>query len=361
MSNSKLLIPEKINVGFQERKDTYTGKLAYVIYWDSKGVLRKEKSWNSWRDNSFPNLELENKPTEGFVLNKGVGGTKDSWSWNVRNEYIRVYDPRDFEFEISVANLLFILRECDCSKGKGLEGKFVYSWDGTELVLLPVTSLEYKNSVEFTALQGNQVSARDLKLGATYITKNQDKLVYLGKYRYFKYTYGKIGYVYEKRFIFCDLTNTELHPKNGYSLIGLKDVKSLSAEIDSECASDYSNMLEEYQNSLRFQNVKRLYLVDIEPEAQKSYYNYFWIEEDGRFFQIRSFNTRNGVSAEYYSGFEVKNGLVNRVEPKTNQKIHTYYFGNSIHGDYDGPIKHNKLYYETESGKTGEFKMERLY
>jgi hypothetical protein len=29
---SNIFIPDRINVGFQERKDTYTGKLAYVIY-----------------------------------------------------------------------------------------------------------------------------------------------------------------------------------------------------------------------------------------------------------------------------------------------------------------------------------------
>ena len=32
-----IFIPKKINVGFQNRKDTYTGKLAYVIYYDEDG------------------------------------------------------------------------------------------------------------------------------------------------------------------------------------------------------------------------------------------------------------------------------------------------------------------------------------
>src|SRR5689334_19185128 len=121
MNSNKLYIPDKIKVGFQKRDGTYTGKLAYVIYFDHTGKLRKEASWNSWRDYNIEPLEFDNEPTEGFVLNKGVGGVKQSYGWNTRNEYIRVYDPRDFEFEISVSNLLFILRECDCSKGKGLE------------------------------------------------------------------------------------------------------------------------------------------------------------------------------------------------------------------------------------------------
>src|SRR5271170_5491801 len=103
----QLFIPDKIKIGFQEREGTYTKKLAYVIYFDQKGVLRKEKSWESWRDKKIPALEFSNESTAGFVLNKGVGGQRCSYGWNARNEYIRVYDPRDFEFEISVANLLF--------------------------------------------------------------------------------------------------------------------------------------------------------------------------------------------------------------------------------------------------------------
>ena len=40
-------IPKKIKVGYQDRDDTYTGKLAYVIYYDEKGKLRKENSWQA--------------------------------------------------------------------------------------------------------------------------------------------------------------------------------------------------------------------------------------------------------------------------------------------------------------------------
>lgn len=175
----KLLIPKTIKVGYQNRSDTYTQKLAYVIYYDNKGVLRKEKSWNSWRDKKIPINDYENIPTEGFVLNKKTGGYKGHW--NMRNTYIRVYDPRGFEFEISVSNLLYILTQCDCSRGKGLEGKFVYAWDQTELVLLPVECEDYKNSIEFTDLQNTNVKAKELICGASYQTKSQKIITYLGK------------------------------------------------------------------------------------------------------------------------------------------------------------------------------------
>lgn len=72
MRNS-IFIPKTINVGYQDRLGTYTGKLAYVIYYDEKGKLRKETSWNGWRDKNIPNNEYDNIPTEGFVLNKKAG------------------------------------------------------------------------------------------------------------------------------------------------------------------------------------------------------------------------------------------------------------------------------------------------
>ena len=86
--NSSIFVPKTINVGYQNRSGTYTGKLAYVIYYDEKGKLRKETSWNSWRDDKIPNDEFENVPMEGFVLNKKAGDY--STGWDHRHAYCRV-------------------------------------------------------------------------------------------------------------------------------------------------------------------------------------------------------------------------------------------------------------------------------
>ncbi len=45
---STIYLPKTIKVGYQERGGTYSGKLAYVIYIDEKGKVRKETSWESW-------------------------------------------------------------------------------------------------------------------------------------------------------------------------------------------------------------------------------------------------------------------------------------------------------------------------
>lgn len=185
--DDKLNIPDNIRVGYQERSGTYTGKLAYVVFYDNKGVLRKEKSWEGWRDKKIDPQDFKNEPTSGFVLNKDAGGKRHSWSsWNTRMEKVRVYDPRDFEFEISIPNLLFILQECTSVKGKGLEGEFVYAWQGTELILLPVSCQEYKASSEFTQLQKEKITAKDVIIGHSYINKDKREVMYMGKFTWYE-------------------------------------------------------------------------------------------------------------------------------------------------------------------------------
>ena len=175
-----LYIPEKIKVGYQNRSGTYSGKLAYVIYYDDKGKLRKEPSWSNWRDESIEPDDFDNEPTGGFVLNKKVGDYKSSW--DVRHAWCRVYDPRGFEFEISIENLLFILENCNSIKGKGLEGEFVYGWDGTDLVLIPVDSADYKRFQEDkkNRKEAEYVTGSKLIAGYTYENmNNHKKMLYL--------------------------------------------------------------------------------------------------------------------------------------------------------------------------------------
>ena len=179
-----IYIPKKIKVGYQNRSDTYTKKLAYVIYYDEKNKLRKETSWNNWRDEKIEPDDFDNEPTRGFVLNKKAGDCCSEHWGNHRQAYCRVYDPRGFEFEITINNLLYILENCDCLKGKGLDGEFVYGWDGKDLILIPVDSPDYKEIKTRTdkIQNGKRFKGKDLIIGATYLTKNEEKWVYMGRF-----------------------------------------------------------------------------------------------------------------------------------------------------------------------------------
>jgi len=270
--NRQLFIPDKIKVGFCSRDDTYTKRLAYIIYYDQKGVLRKEKSWQAWRDGKIDPADFANEPTEGFVLNKGVGGARRSYGWNVRNEYIRVYDPRDFEFEISIANLLFILRECDCSKGKGLEGKFVYAWDGTELVLLPTIAEDYQQCRKYTELQGQGVKAKEMIPGAAYTTKKLQTLTYLGRFNYHtliaKNGYPKRELAVTKQHIFWD----------GKWFVVIKDLKQIGALQSDAVTPEYAELVDRFYKSANGSKVVRLCLKDA-PTHKPQPHHYGWGEE----------------------------------------------------------------------------------
>lgn len=288
----KLNIPQKIHVGFQNRNGTYTGKLAYVIYTDAKGKKRKETSWNSWRDSKIDPENFENEPTEGFVLNKGVGGQRESWGWNARNEYIRVYDPRGFEFEISVANLLFILTNCTATKGKGLEGQFVYAWDGTELVLLPVDCFEYKASSEFTELQAKKVTKAEMKEGRVYRHKNTETLIYLGRHKVrdfdngWRYTPRKENPLLENptkhKHVFYNIEQKDWHFERGFT--------KLADIIDKGCHDDYADLYTKFTGSKFVSKFEEVILEPISmTKATKGtyYHELFFIEVKNGYQLVR--------------------------------------------------------------------------
>jgi hypothetical protein len=240
--SEKMLIPKTIHVGFQDRSDTYSSRLGYVIYTDSKGVKRKEKSWDGWRSKDILPEDHSNVPMSGFVLNRNVGGTR--YGWNPRQMKVRVYDPRDFEIEVTIPNLLFILEEANSIKGKGLEGEFVYAWDGTELILLPVTSAEYAKCSEFTDNQSMKISKADMVEGHTYQMKDMTKVMYLGRHEWSERTSGKRYEPDGLKHVFLNLDN----PKNKY--IPQPGYTKLAKKLSAEVATNFADEYEAFKNSL---------------------------------------------------------------------------------------------------------------
>lgn len=252
--NSNIFLPKTISVGYQKRSDTYTGKLAYIIYTDEKGVLRKENSWQGWRDKKIESNEFNNEPTSGFVLNKKVGGY--SSGWNHRQSYTRVYDPRGFEFEISIENLLYILENANSIKGKGLEGEFIYGWEGTEILLIPVESPDYTNMKEYSDsihdFKTNKVKAKELILGATYKNKQNNKLIYLGRFDEFSAWSSKDGPINTNMYFFKEVESG----RNG-SYTTYKSPSVLIGIVDSTPVSNYAELMSDLECSPSFSPIDK--------------------------------------------------------------------------------------------------------
>lgn len=184
---AKLFIPEKLKIGFVNRANTYNGKLAYIIYYDDKGVLKKEVSWQNWRDKKIEPMEVLNKPQNGFIFNKNIQRT--GYNFGSGRSVMRVYDERGFEFEIDMDNLSCILMNSNISKSE-IDVECVFAWSGANLVLIPVNSQEYKEATEYTALQKTGISTKELVKGFSYKKKKDNTIcIYMGYMEYFDTSY----------------------------------------------------------------------------------------------------------------------------------------------------------------------------
>jgi hypothetical protein len=258
MTTTQLFIPKKLKIGFRERTDTFTKKLAYVIYYDEKNVLRKQKSWDSWRDKNIEPIELDNNPMDGFVINKNV--ERYNWSHFSNNRsYIRIYDSRGVEFEITPENLIGILMHSDCSR-RVLEGKYVYAWSGKELVLLPTNSQEYVDSVAYTKRLETKISARELTAGLSYKTKKGEDVIYMGRYDFYQMDYNEPDYSRsrhkkEKVFIFVD--------KDEKIRLDIS-VKHLSLLNSLEIVANYAELSDRILSDVRFYKDEKWEMVPVE-------------------------------------------------------------------------------------------------
>lgn len=320
---ANLFIPKKIRVGFQNRSDTFTGKLAYVIYYDEKGKIRKETSWLGWCDSKIPSVEIDNTPRNNYVFNKGIRRYSD-WGGSGRS-VIRVYDPRDFEFEITVDNLIGLLMHSDVSKRDIVE-ECVFAWAGPELVLLPVNSEEYIQSVEYTAKQDKTISAKDLVKGHIYSQKKSDtKLTYIGYYKYYQYdNWGWSRQIDKgKRHVFHDGTN-----------FVIPGVATLADTILNEVAPDYAGLVDKFFDST---NCKKLVDMLIEPAIQSDTVNDFFKKTDDKeFLHVSVYNRDNTVHPNfYYYNIDTTNGLIISNTGKRANDYWGYHAGRTSTKEYD--------------------------
>lgn len=289
--HDKLTIPEKIKVGFQNRQGTYTGKLAFVVYVDHKGKLRQERSWENWRDRSIEPMEFDNEPTTGFVLNKKVGDYSSRWGG--RRAWIRIYDPRGFEFEISVENLLFVLEHTSAIQGKGLEGEFVLAWGGSgsnsKVMLLPTNSEDYKESVKYTGLQSKKVNKKDMQEGCVYRNKENEDYIYLGRHDFFEMT----GW-YDKR-----MTRKKLHifvSADGKSRYWTqKGFTKLAEKLGDESSPLYADEFEKFKKSTHGSKVVEIIGKPAKPDFKDRYSvrGSYYVKRDDGFHRVE-FNYNYG-------------------------------------------------------------------
>lgn len=165
------------------------------------------------------------------------------------------YDPRGFEFEITVDNLLFILQECSSIKGKGIEGELIYSWDGKDLVLLPCSSEEYKESKDFTSLQTKKVTKNDITLGCLYKNKDGNTVMYLGRENWyeedFSYSHNvwKLKTTNQHIFLYVDKDDNYLGSGKSRRYWLQKGFTKLAEKLTTEASTDFADEYDKFKKS----------------------------------------------------------------------------------------------------------------
>lgn len=312
-NNNQLFIPSKIKVGYQVREDTYTKKLGFVIYYDNKGKLRQENAWKGWIKHDMG--DFDNAPTEGFVLNKDVGGTRSSYSWNTRREKVRVFDPRGFEFEIPLETLLFILQESTSTKGKGLEGEFVYAWSGKNIGIIPVNSQAYQSSIKYTKAQSAKVSTKELIPGCIYETKQMKELIYLGKFNYVDALHDwSRTFNVTKGHIFANVQPKKEERDYGYKRFHcLTSLSPMAYRLSETPVDNYAELMDEFNKSEHSVDRKRFDIInaspDNRPHSEKCRYNFYREIEPDKYeaVVVTQHSDRNPNARYYYNSYNRDN------------------------------------------------------
>jgi hypothetical protein len=146
------------------------------------------------------------------------------------------------------------LENTTCVPGKGLEGEFVYGWNGTQLILIPTSSPDYKEIQEFNSILQNNthVTAKQLKIGAIYKNKQNEEIMYMGQFdRYSSYYYcgnnnheetnndGKHFYFVDTKYIGQENVCFEQYKTLGDKII---------ATVSEDCHPNYSDMFEKLEH-----------------------------------------------------------------------------------------------------------------
>jgi len=197
MANLKIISPAKIMVGFINRDDYYydhngeyhkNGKsLIGFATFKEGSILRKEKSWNQWRDKNIAVQELDNIPTPGFKL-KSVGQRSRDWFGTGRHVW-QIVDPRGFVLEITSENMYALMEECDIIKGE-IKADCVWAWSGANMSLVPTTSELYETVISNTNRVNTKADKSQLQIGNKVTLKDGTEGIYYGKYHALLRTYS---------------------------------------------------------------------------------------------------------------------------------------------------------------------------
>jgi len=176
-----IVFPDKFYVGFQKRQLDYKtndkGGYYHIAYLVTDPKL---KSWNDWKDNNIPTMEIINTPRTEYRI---FGSTQRSRDWyGTGRNMVYIEHPDGFVFEISVENLVGIHAHMDTIEGE-FKGELILSKSGKNLILVPKNSSDYDEVFKNTIMKKTKaLSSKTINPGTKFLTKTNTEFIYLGKH-----------------------------------------------------------------------------------------------------------------------------------------------------------------------------------
>lgn len=162
---------KSLKVGFQNRKDTFTGKLGFIISDDENKPI-DTTAFKRWCDANLGFMNIENKYETGFLINKNIN--RQSTFSNSKN--IRVFHPKGFEFEVAVENLIYLIANANIVSQE-IMAPCLVCWSRGKIFLVP------KGTPEALKMDKIIGGSYDYEVKKVYRVKNKH-LAYMGAYKF---------------------------------------------------------------------------------------------------------------------------------------------------------------------------------
>jgi len=178
--NHSIQIPDQMFVAFvRSNQDGYVHK-GYTIPYGTDSASKKRQlnlrhSTHADREGGLEPVVLENKPMYGFKISRKLRAN----GWRSDIQTVSIEDPRGFEFEVSVANLIMLTDSNLIHNGEIIQ-QCVWARDGAINILLPINSQPYLDAVVNTERVSKRVNTRSVKPGNKVLLHDGIKGVYMG-------------------------------------------------------------------------------------------------------------------------------------------------------------------------------------
>lgn len=307
---------------------------------------------NRVKDKGYVLKEFDNIPLPGFTLQNSVYRSYDTY-WSI-------IDPRGFTVKITSKNLSDILKVTGITEGL-IQQRCVWVRNNsdTKMLLMPVSSKEYKDVIKNTELIENRVSIDSVNIGDTVLLQNRMIGRYMGVLTLYGTVCGYYGKAKLKPQIIQKKQIIEVEPNKFYyrtnlDILRVIDQSNIITLADSEkyinerikAGAAFSDS--EYFSTIRFNSrgiikvvsasniktVKLSYEEISRNEADVIYTRACLLRDPGmliceddtgkRYILDHQFGTIPGMYSLDYSAlteidYEFNSGMISMLEPKTRR------------------------------------------